>query len=72
MSRHYKIKNPTLRKVKNRKFEPVIYHITNTKECRIVSGWIYKRGRKYLYFYSPSTGRRRVLKSEERYMRKIP
>lgn len=65
------IKNPTVRKVRNRGFEPVVYHRTTKTECRIVSGWIYKEGRLYLYFNSPSTGRLRLPKTERRHMRAI-
>lgn len=63
----YLIKNPTVRKVINRGFEPVIYH----SEHGQVSGWIYKEGREYLYFYSPSLGNKRLLKAARRYMRGV-
>ena len=43
------IKNPTVRKVKNRGWIPVWYH--GERDQR--PGWVYKEGRKWLYFYSP-------------------
>jgi hypothetical protein len=63
----YKIRNPTTRKVRNRGFEPVTWHNAD----RIVSGWIYKTGRKWFYFFSPSTGRKRLPLSERSHMRAI-
>lgn len=63
--KHYIIKNPTVRKVLNRGFEPVTYH---TEQC-IVSGWIYKTGKKWMYFYSPSTGNKRLRLEERKHMR---
>lgn len=61
------IKEPTVRKVRNRGFTPVVYHC----HYGMVSGWIYARGRKYLRFYSPSTGNMKLGFDQERYMRAI-
>lgn len=61
------IKNPTVRKVMNRGFEPVNYHSSRG----IVSGWIYKRARKYLHFYSPSLGNKKLPLDSERHMTKL-
>lgn len=69
--RHGDIKDPTVRKVRNRGFTPVVYHQHNTHVCRQVSGWIIKEARKYLYFNSPTTGRLRLLKTERQHMREI-
>lgn len=61
------IKNPTLRKVRNRGFEPVTYH----SAIGFVSGWIYRRGRKWIYFYSPSLGSKKLAPDQERHMTKL-
>ena len=53
------IKNPTVRKVKNRGWIPVWYH--GARDQR--PAWVYKEGRKWLYFYSPSLGRKRLPKN---------
>ena len=53
------IKDPTVRKVRNRGWTPVWYH--GERDQR--PGWVYKEGRKWLYFYSPSLGRKRLPKN---------
>jgi hypothetical protein len=53
----YKIKEPTIRKIKNKGFKPVTLYLMN---YGYVSGWIYKTGRKWLYFYSYTTGNKRI------------
>lgn len=50
------IKDPTIRKVRNRGWKPVTYH----SDEGFTSGWIYKEGTKWLYFCSPSLGRKRL------------
>jgi len=55
----YYIKNPTVRKVKNRGWLPVTYH----SEFGYTSGWIYKQGTKWLHFYSPTLGKKRLPKT---------
>jgi len=60
------IKQPTLRKIRNRGFEPVKYQLPGAQG--FAYGWIYKRGRKLIHFRSPCTGRMRVPLEEERYM----
>lgn len=63
-----KIKNPTVRKVRNAGFEPVVYHTDHGQE----SCWIEKVGRKLLHVRFAGDQRlRRVPKSERRYMRVI-
>ena len=63
--RHGEIKDPTLRKVKNRGFEPVRYRT----DIGFRNGWIYKRGNKLTHLYLIGLGHRRVPHSEERYMK---
>ena len=53
------IKNPTIRKVKNRGWKPVTYH----SDYGYTSGWIYKEGTKWLHFYSPTLGKKRLPKN---------
>jgi hypothetical protein len=53
------IKDPTVRKVRNRGWIPVWYH----SDFGNSAGWVYKEGRKWLYFYSPSLGRKRLPKN---------
>ena len=55
------IKNPTVRKVKNRGWKAVTYH----SEWGYPSGWIYKEGTKWFHFYSPSLGRKRISKNSK-------
>ena len=55
----YAIKNPTVRKVKNRGFKPVWYY----SKHGWTAGWVYKEGTKCVWFYSPSLGRKRLPKS---------
>lgn len=62
-----KIKNPTLRKVRNRGFEPVSYY-TDYGECAC---WIEKEGTKLLHVRFVDGTLRRVPKSERRYMRAL-
>jgi hypothetical protein len=59
-----KIKDPTIRKVRNRGFTPICYHT----DMGYQNGWIYKEGRKRLYIHLVSSGNHRVPKSERRYM----
>lgn len=63
------IKNPTVRKLKNRGLKPVWYR-TN-EGC--FTGWVEKRGRKWMYFRfaADQTKRKRIPLSEERYMEEI-
>jgi len=56
---NYYIKNPTIRKVRNRGWKPVTFH----SDHGYTSGWIYKEGTKWLYFYSPSLGKKRIPKN---------
>lgn len=56
MSASYYIKDPTVRKVRNRGFKPVTYH----SEYGFTSGWIYKEGTKWLHFYSPTLGKKKL------------
>jgi hypothetical protein len=62
------IKNPTLRKVVNRGFEPVSYRLPNNQGGQVVNCWIHKRGRKLLHIHIIGVGNRRVPKTEERFM----
>jgi|TARA_R110000822_G_scaffold286892_1_gene408174 hypothetical protein len=54
------IKEPTVRKVRNKGWRPVTYH----GDQGFTSGWIYKVGVKWLHFYSPSYGKKRILHSD--------
>jgi hypothetical protein len=56
-----------VRKVRNRGFTPVVYHCA----AGFVSGWIYKRDRKWLRFYSPSLGSKKLPIAAERNMRPV-
>ena len=51
------IKNATVRKVRNRGYTPITVHIMN---YGFVSGWVYKKGTKWLHFYSTTTGNKRL------------
>ena len=53
------IKNPTVRKVKNRGWAPVWYH----SDFGWTAGWVYKEGTKYHHFYSPTLGKKRIPKT---------
>jgi hypothetical protein len=55
----YFIKDPTVRKVKNRGWTPVWYH----SDFGWTAGWIYKEGTKYHHFYSPTLGKKRIPKT---------
>ena len=59
------IKNPTTRKVKNRGFTPIAYHSDNG----VYNGWIYKETPKFAFARFPGLGRKRLEKSELRYVR---
>ena len=60
-----KIKNPTTRKVKNRGFTPIAYHNGDG----VYNGWIYKETPKFAFARFPGLGRKRLEKSELRYVR---
>ena len=60
-----KIKNPTTRKVKNRGFTPIAYHTENG----VYNGWVYKQTPKYTFARFPALGRKRLEKSELRFVR---
>tara|TARA_R110000851_G_scaffold247175_2_gene399680 strand:- start:1458 stop:1682 length:225 start_codon:yes stop_codon:yes gene_type:complete len=59
MKAAYIIKNPTVRKVKNRGFKPVWYFGKHGWSA----GWVFKEGTKWLYFYSPTVGKKRLPKT---------
>ena len=61
------IKNPTLRKVRNKGFTPVSYHHTSG----VHSGWIFKRGTKWVHAHFPSLGNVRISKTEMRYVKEL-
>lgn len=61
------IKNPTIRKVKNRGFTPICYH----HDTGVHTGWIYKTGTKWTHAMFPSLGRVRISKQNLRYVRAI-
>lgn len=61
------INNPTIRKVRNRGFTPVVYH---TDEG-MYSCWVEKEGRKLLHVRFADGRVRRVPKTEARYMKEI-
>lgn len=59
--------NPTLRKVRNRGWEPVRYRDYSGSH----NGWIYKRGYKLLHCHFPSLGNVKLPLEEERYMQPL-
>ena len=59
------IKNPTTRKVKNRGFTPIAYHNGDG----VYNGWIYKETPKFTFARFPGLGRKKLEKSELRYVR---
>jgi hypothetical protein len=59
------IKNPTTRKVKNRGFTPIAYHNGDG----VYNGWIYKETPKFTFARFPALGRKKLEKSELRYVR---
>ena len=61
------LKNPTVRKVKNRGWEPVRWRSTDG----VYHGFIVRRGTKYLHCYFFALGRKRLPLIEERYMKEI-
>lgn len=61
------LKEPTLRKVRNRGWEPIAYRT----DSGVLNGWVVKRGRKWIHCYFVSTGRKKVKITEERYFRKL-
>ena len=63
----FKIKNPTVRKVRNRGFTPVRYH----HESGIHNGWIYKVGTKWNHARFPSLGNVRISKPDMRFVREL-
>jgi len=63
----HSIKNPTVRKVRNRGFTPVSYH----HESGIHNGWIYKVGPKWNHARFPSLGNVRISKADMRFVREL-
>lgn len=61
------IKNPTLRKVRNRGFVPISYH----HESGVHNGWIYKTGTKWTHAIFPSLGRIRISKQNMRFVKEL-
>ena len=61
------IKNPTIRKVRNRGFQPISYH----HDSGIHNGWIYKVGTKWTHARFPSLGNVRIRKTEMRYVKEL-
>ena len=61
------IKNPTIRKVRNRGFQPISYH----HDSGIHKGWIYKVGTKWTHARFPSLGNVRISKTEMRYVKEL-
>jgi len=60
-----KIKNPTSRKVRNRGFTTIAYHSDNG----VYNGWSYKETPKFSFARFPGLGRKKLEKSELRYVR---
>ena len=56
---------PTIRRVRNRGFTPIQYHGPN----RIRYGWVYAEDAKWIRAYFPGDGRKRLPKSEGRYIK---
>ena len=63
----HSIKNPTVRKVRNRGFTPVRYH----HDTGVHHGWIYKVGTKYNHARFPSLGNVRISKANMRFVREL-
>ena len=61
------IKNPTMRKVRNRGFTPISYHHKNG----IFTGWIYKVGTKWTHARFPALGNVRISKDDMRYVQEL-
>ncbi len=61
------IKNPTIRKVRNRGFTPISYH----HDSGIHSGWIYKTGPKWTHAMFPSLGRTRISRDNMRFVTEL-
>lgn len=61
------IKTPTIANAKARGFIPTSYHTSHGIAC----GWIYKETNRFIYFFAPSTGKKRVPVSERRFMRAL-
>ena len=61
----HSIKNPTIRKVRNRGFTPVRYH----HESGFHNGWIYKQTPTYMFARFPALGRKKLSKAEMRFVR---
>ena len=61
------IKNPTIRKVRNRGFTPVSYH----HDSGIHNGGIYKVGTKYNHARFPSLGNVRISRADMRFVREL-
>ena len=59
------IKNPTTRKVRNRGFTPISYR----SDDGVYSGGIYKETPKFFFARFPGLGRKKLEKSELRYVR---
>lgn len=58
------IKDPSLRKVKNRGFQPIRY----ATDLGVFNGWIYKVGRKWNHADFPSLGRVRISQSNMKHV----
>ena len=63
-----KIKNPPIRKVRNRGFIPISYH---SDKYGIQNGWIYKTGHKWTHAHFPSLGNVRISKANLRYVKEL-
>jgi len=61
------IKNPTIRKVRNRGFTPISYH----HDSGIHNGWIYKTGPKWTHAMFPSLGRIRISRENMRFVTEL-
>lgn len=61
------IKNPTIRKVRNRGFTPISYH----HDSGIHNGWIYKTGTKWNHAMFPSLGRIRISRENMRFVTEL-
>ena len=64
MAQHIISGRPTIRRVRNRGWEPVKY----VREDGTVYGWIFKRGTKLIHIHIQGVGDRRVALAEEQFM----
>lgn len=61
------IKDPTIRKVRNRGFTPIAYF----HDSGVHNGWIYKTGTKWTHAMFPSLGRVRISRENMKHVKEL-